>query len=274
MVNDFTALARSRSGLSARERSQVGGRAARPQGVIGVIGPAPAWRIGPDPGRGRRLDHPRQRRRACRFRPADEREVFVLRYAWRELDHVSAERLVSGPGIELIHRALAARAGVALEGRPQDAAGIVSRALEASDALCVEVVECFCAMLGTIASDVAVTLGRSAASISAGIVPRPGELFHRSAFRRRFEDKAIRALPGEHPDLRDHRGTPGIPRRLGNPRPSPQEARKRGRKPLAGEDPQRGAQAVQGRAAGRASAARAAAEFSRTRSPTSRRTRR
>lgn len=191
VVNDFTALAQSLPRLSARERSQVGGGAARPQGVIGVIGPGTGLGVSglipaEDAGwitLGSEGGH-------AGFAPADEREVFVLQYAWRELDHVSAERLVSGPGIELIHRALAARAGVALEGRPQDAAGIVSRALEASDDLCVEVVECFCAMLGTIASDVAVTLGAvGGIYIGGGIVPRLGELFHRSAFRRRFEDK-------------------------------------------------------------------------------------
>ena len=46
------------------------------------------------------------------FAPADEREVYVLQYAWRELAHVSAERLVSCPGLELIYRALAERSGI------------------------------------------------------------------------------------------------------------------------------------------------------------------
>jgi glucokinase len=41
------------------------------------------------------------------FAPADEREFAILQYAWREWQHVSNERLISGPGMEIIYRALA-----------------------------------------------------------------------------------------------------------------------------------------------------------------------
>ncbi|MEG2830459.1 MAG: glucokinase, partial [Edwardsiella sp. (in: enterobacteria)] len=45
----------------------------------------------------------------------------------REYEHVSAERLISGDGLELIYRALADRAGVPAEALP--AAEITRRAL-------------------------------------------------------------------------------------------------------------------------------------------------
>ena len=49
------------------------------------------------------------------FGPRDEREMDILKFAWKTLDHVSYERLISGPGLELIYRALADRHGVQVE---------------------------------------------------------------------------------------------------------------------------------------------------------------
>jgi glucokinase len=122
------------------------------------------------------------------FAPADEREFAILQYAWREWRHVSNERIISGPGMELIHQALAQRNGV--EAPPRSAADIVSGALEQKDALCLEVLECFCGMLGGAAANLAVTLGAfGGIFIGGGIVPRMGEWFARSPFRTRFEAK-------------------------------------------------------------------------------------
>ena len=48
----------------------------------------------------------------------------------------------------------------------------------------------FCAMLGTVAGNLALTLGaRGGIYIAGGIVPKLGEAFARSQFRARFEDK-------------------------------------------------------------------------------------
>lgn len=55
---------------------------------------------------------------------------------------------------------------------------------------CDEVLETFCGMLGTVAANLAVTLGaQGGIYIGGGIVPRLGERFARSSFRRRFEAK-------------------------------------------------------------------------------------
>jgi glucokinase len=67
---------------------------------------------------------------------------------------------------------------------------IVGGALEHNDPLCLEVVECFCGMLGGAAANLAVTLGAvGGIFIGGGIVPRMGEWFARSPFRARFEAK-------------------------------------------------------------------------------------
>ena len=48
----------------------------------------------------------------------------------------------------------------------------------------------FCAMLGTVAGNLALTLGaRGGIYIAGGIVPKLGDAFAQSPFRARFEDK-------------------------------------------------------------------------------------
>lgn len=189
VVNDFTALAMALSRLSAGERVQVGGGSAAPDGVIGLIGPGTGLGVsGLIPAEDRWITLGSEGGHTT-FAPADERELFLLQYAWREMPHVSSERFVSGPGLELIHRALAERNGVAGV-QPLSAGDIVTRALAGGDPLCVEVVDCFCAMLGTVAADLALTLGSvGGIYIGGGVVPRLGELFQRSPFRQRFEAK-------------------------------------------------------------------------------------
>jgi glucokinase len=67
---------------------------------------------------------------------------------------------------------------------------ITNEALRGGDKLCVEAVEIFCAMLGTVAGNLALTLGaRGGVYIGGGIVPKLGDYFARSPFRARFESK-------------------------------------------------------------------------------------
>ena len=188
VVNDFTALAMALPRLAETDLRQVGGGQARRPSVIGLMGSGsglgvsgliPAgegWiALGTEGGH-------------TSFAPRDERELAILRHAWKTFDHVSFERLVSGPGLELIYRALAEHQGMAVA--PLQAPAITQRALEQQDALCLEALEVFCNLLGTAAANLAVTLGAlGGIYIGGGIVPRLGEYFDRSGFRARFEDK-------------------------------------------------------------------------------------
>jgi glucokinase len=189
VVNDFTALAMALPRLAEADVRQVGGGQARRPSVIGLLGAGtglgvsgliPAgegWiALGTEGGH-------------VNFGPRDEREMDILKFAWKSLDHVSYERLISGPGLELIYRALADRNGVA-NAEPLLAPAITQRALESGDKLCLETLEVFCGLLGTAAANLAVTLGSlGGIYIGGGIVPRLGEYFDRSPFRERFEDK-------------------------------------------------------------------------------------
>ncbi|MFN3791349.1 glucokinase [Massilia sp.] len=188
IVNDFTALAMAIPGLAHGDLMQVGQGAPAPNAVIGVLGPGTGLGVsGVIPTAdgfvtlGSEGGH-------VNFAPGDEREFAILQTAWKEWQHVSNERLISGPGMEIIHRALAARKGVAAPARR--AAEIIACALDEQDPLCLEVLECFCGMLGAAAANLAVTLGAfGGIFIGGGIVPRMGEWFAGSPFRARFEAK-------------------------------------------------------------------------------------
>jgi glucokinase len=188
IVNDFTALAMSLPNLPATDLVQIGGGKAADNAVIGVLGPGTGLgcsgviptidgfvTLGSEGGH-------------ANFAPADEREFAILQYAWREWPHVSNERLISGPGMELIYRALALRNGVDV--KPLGSPDIIDGALQRKDPLCIEVLDCFCGMLGGAAANLAVTLGAfGGIFIGGGIVPRLGDWFATSVFRQRFEAK-------------------------------------------------------------------------------------
>jgi glucokinase len=188
VVNDFTALAMALPRLLPTQRRQLGGGRPRARSVVGVLGAGSGLGVSglipADDGwvaLGTEGGH-------ASFAPRDERELAILRFAWKHYPHVSFERLLSGPGIELIHRALAERAGIYTQGL--SAPEITRRALDGSDALCRETLEAFCAMLGTAAGNLAVTLGAlGGIYIGGSIVPRLGSWFDGSPFRARFEDK-------------------------------------------------------------------------------------
>jgi len=199
VVNDFTALAMALPRLTPAQRRQVGGGTARLHSVIGVIGAGSGLGVsGLIPAGDGHVALGTEGGHTS-FAPRDEREIAILRYALERFPHVSFERLLSGPGIELIDAALRERAGLPTLGLA--APDITRRALDASDALCVQVLDVFCAVLGTAAANLAVTFGAlGGIYVGGGIVPRLGATFDSSRFRARFEDKGrfseyLRGIP-------------------------------------------------------------------------------
>ncbi|MFM0478386.1 bifunctional transcriptional regulator/glucokinase [Paraburkholderia strydomiana] len=188
VVNDFTALAMALPGLTDAQRVQVGGGARRPNSVIGLLGPGTGMGVsGLIPADDRWIALGSEGGHAT-FAPADEREDIVLQYARKKWSHVSFERVAAGPGIEVIYRALAGRDKKRVASNV-DTIEIVKRALE-GEPLAAESVDVFCGILGTFAGNIAVTLGAlGGIYIGGGVVPRLGEFFARSSFRKRFEAK-------------------------------------------------------------------------------------
>ena len=131
----------------------------------------------------------------------DDFEAAVLAAARRELAHVSAERLLSGVGLPLLHRSVAAVSGRSIDVAMRTEAIVQRGTAQGCDADCARTLAVFCAMLGTVAGNVALTLGaRGGVYIGGGIVPRMADLFFASSFRERFEAKGrycdyMRAIP-------------------------------------------------------------------------------
>jgi glucokinase len=180
VINDFEAVALSLPRLQEAERRQVGGGAAAPGAPLAVIGPGTGlgvaalvqgWAV---PTEGGHVTMP-----AC-----DEREAEILARIRARLGHVSAERVLSGMGLQNLYRALGP------DGEPPEPDEISTHALDGSDTRAVAALDMFCAMLGTVAGNLALTLGaRGGVYIAGGIVRRFADFFARSAFRDRFEDK-------------------------------------------------------------------------------------
>ncbi|MBK7059871.1 MAG: glucokinase [Rubrivivax sp.] len=122
----------------------------------------------------------------------DALEAELIGIVRRQHPHVSAERLLSGTGLPLLHAALAEVNGwPQLEiGEALDAKTIVAQALADDRSAAAQTLDLFCAMLGSFAGDVVLTLGaRGGLYIGGGVVPRFADRFFASAFRQRFQAK-------------------------------------------------------------------------------------
>ncbi len=202
VLNDFEALALSLPRLRPTQLRYVGDAPAHAEGprrVLAVIGPgtglgvagvmqsAQGWLALPGEG-----GH-------ATLAAANALEDALLQAVRRQYAHVSAERLLSGIGLPVLHAALAAVRGETVPTLwPED---IVQRGLGPDDALARQTLELFCALLGGFAGNVALTLGaRGGVYIGGGIVPRLGDFFFQSPFRERFESKGrfspyLKAIP-------------------------------------------------------------------------------
>jgi len=188
VVNDFTALALAIPTLRPDELQQIGGGAAIPGTPVAVIGPGTGLGVSGLIPVGTRQVALQGEGGHTAFSPMDEKEVGVLRWLQRRYDHVSTERVVSGMGLENIYQALCALDGVQAHALGPEK--ITEAALSNTNAQCAVALEMFCAILGTAAANLVVTLGaRAGCYIGGGIVPRLGDYFARSPFRSRFETK-------------------------------------------------------------------------------------
>lgn len=189
LLNDFEALALALPHLQPTQLRAVGRTPEpAPGGVLAVVGPGTGLGVASIvPHAGRWVALPGEGGHAT-LAPGDEAESAVLAAARREHPHVSAERLLSGIGLPVLHRAVVAVAGHVAE--DLDAERIVERGLAGTDAHCSRTLDLFCALLGSFAGNVALTVGaRGGLFIGGGIVPRLGERFFVSRFRERFEAK-------------------------------------------------------------------------------------
>lgn len=189
LMNDFKAIALSVPHMQAEDVRKIGDGVPVAGAPIGVIGPGTGlgvaslfWdghRYQAVPGEGGHVTMPAKVQR--------EFDVFrTLRYKYR---HVSAERVCSGKGLVNIYNALRI-----LDGRddldvrtPEE---ISMAALDGSCDICAEALDLMMGFLGTIASNLAVTLGaHGGIYLGGGIINRLGDYFYQSPFYDQFRAK-------------------------------------------------------------------------------------
>jgi glucokinase len=189
-VNDFTALALSLPSLQPEHLRRIGSAGtADPKGAIGLLGAGTglgvsgllhdtAGHLVPLGGEGGHVS----------LAPATAREDKVVAALRDKFGHASAERALSGPGLENLYAAIAAIDQVAPAQR--DAVEITRLALDRRCATSLAAVDMFCAMLGTVAGNLALTFrARGGVFIAGGIVPRFVDHLAQSEFRARFVAK-------------------------------------------------------------------------------------
>lgn len=188
VVNDFEAIAWSLPQLRSGDAAQIGGGASvlrttmaalGPGSGLGVSGLVPAadgWAA--LTGEGGHV--------AMAATTREEQDVIAL-LRERFDGHCSAERVLSGPGLVNLYVALAQLAG---RGQPTVNPEDVTNLAKQGEPLARKTLAMFFAMLGTVAANLAVTMGaRGGVYIAGGIVPRYIEQLRKSEFRARFEAK-------------------------------------------------------------------------------------
>ncbi|MET0274972.1 MAG: glucokinase [Phenylobacterium sp.] len=121
------------------------------------------------------------------FAPGDEVEMEVWKRLAARHGRVSVERLLSGPGLYDLYKALGD-----IEGKPAPLTDqrAVTVAGGEGDALAGAALDRFCAILGSVAGDLALSFGaRGGVFISGGIAPRLVDRLDNGGFRARFEAK-------------------------------------------------------------------------------------
>ncbi len=190
LINDFEALAWGAPIVPAADLVHLGGPATGdPHATLAVLGPGTGFGVSAlvRDAHGGEMAMPSEGCHAC-FPPGDTVEDEILRILRERYDRVSIERLICGPGLLNMHRALARIDG--RETHIDDPAEITETALKDPESPCGATLARFCAILGAVAGDIALTTGaRGGVYIAGGIAPRILDFLKASPFRRRFERK-------------------------------------------------------------------------------------
>jgi glucokinase len=188
LLNDFEALAWSLPLLTGTDLQPVGGGRALAGAPIVVIGPGTglgtACFVHGDGGPmviAAEAGH-------ATLSGTSLREDAVIDWLRRRFGHASAERALSGGGLQNLYEAIAAIDGVDVP--PRDAAAICAVAHDGSCPVCGAALAMFCAMLGGVAGNLALTFrARGGVYIAGGMVPRFADMLERSDFRTHFVAK-------------------------------------------------------------------------------------
>jgi len=181
VVNDFVAQAASLPHLAPDDLRRIGGPEPRPEAVKAAVGPGTGLGVAallrvegkwlPVPSEGGHVE----------LAAVSDREAGAFAEIRRRHGRVSAEHVLSGPGLARLHHALHGGAELA-------AAAVTERATQ-QDAAALETIEIFLRLLARFAGDVALTFGAGAVYFCGGVLPKLIGFVDAGAFRSSFEAK-------------------------------------------------------------------------------------
>ena len=189
LINDFGAVGHAVAQLPAEYLPHIAGPdvALPTSGVIGIVGP----------GTGLGVAHVLRGATGYQvmetegghidWAPVDAADDALLATLRIRFQRVSAERVVSGPGLASIHAHLAALE-TPTPTTPDDKA-LWQAALDGTDRLAARALERFCLALGSVAGDIALAQGAHGMVIAGGLGARLGPALRHSGFAARFTAK-------------------------------------------------------------------------------------
>lgn len=176
LVNDFTAVGWGLDALQAQDLHVLQAGAVEPEGVRAAVGAGTGLGVSlcvPCQGRHRPLPTEGGH---MGFAPVDEEQDRLLRFMRGLHGRVSAERVVSGPGIVDLYRFCAEEAGLAeppLLATAEPARAISQAALDARDPVAGRAMKLFARIYGQVAGDVALlTRAQGGIYLAGGIPPK------------------------------------------------------------------------------------------------------
>ncbi|MEO0575248.1 MAG: glucokinase [Pseudomonadota bacterium] len=181
VINDFEALAYALPHLQSTDMISLGGGTKDPNATCALIGPGTGLGVA-----GLTIANGRAHAIAgegghVTLPATNAAEARLIDNVRERFGHCSAERILCGDGLELLH--------AALHTQTLDAEQI-SAAATAGDPAAIATFTQFFNFLATVAGDVALTLGaRGGVYLGGGILPANRDVFMASRFRERFVDK-------------------------------------------------------------------------------------
>ncbi|WP_407664041.1 glucokinase [Microvirga alba] len=190
LVNDYTPVAASVTVLDVGrgDLARLGDAAPALTGTRVVLGPGTGFGVAALVPVEDRLAILATEAGHMEFGPVTDDEAALWPHLERVGGRVTAEVVLSGPGLFRLSKALAAHRGVAC---PYTMPNDVLAAAREGEALAIDVLDLFARWLGRFAGDLALTFEASGGVfIAGGIAPRMVDILQKDAFRKAFDHKA------------------------------------------------------------------------------------
>ncbi len=183
LINDFEAIALAVPHFGPADLLAIGPARTPPRATVAIVGPGTGFGVAGCVPTDAGVTAIVSEGGHASFAPVDDVEIEILQTLRARFGRLSIERILSGPGLVTLSEAMGTPSPLS----PQE---ITARAKADPDSFCGAVFARFCAILGSVAGDIALVMGaRGGVMIAGGILPAMREAFAASEFRARFEAK-------------------------------------------------------------------------------------